>query len=143
MASRREDYILRMIEELRLFIAQVITLRGAGRYDEALIAIINAQERLFGMPAQQVLATDPASQFELLTKGESAEIGRPKCLALANLLAETAHVYTDKGQAALAVGAWRFAIEILERAHTRFGDNESGEVVRKLAEARSAAGESA
>jgi hypothetical protein len=135
MASQQRDYILRLIEQLRQFLSQIVQLRENGSYDEAFAAIIRAQERLLGLPSDRFLAAGPDEHFTLLTRGETPENAREKCLAQSDLLAEVARVYADKEQPALASGAWRFIHELLELAAAKFPDTPAQDFSRRLDEA--------
>lgn len=135
MASQQRDYILRLIEQLRQFLAQIVHLRENGRYDEALTAIVHAQERLLGLPAERFLGVSSDEHFTLLTRGETPENAREKCLAQADLLAEIARVYAARDQAALATGAWRYIHELLELTAAKFPDTAAQDLGRRLDEA--------
>lgn len=135
MASQQRDYILRLIEQLRQFLSQIVRLRETGRHDEALTAIVRAQERLLGLPAERFLGATPEEHFTLLTRGETSANAREKCLAQADLLAEVARVYAEKEQPALATGAWRFIHELLELTAAKFPDTDSHDIGRRLDEA--------
>ncbi len=135
MASQQRDYILRLIEQLRQFLKQIVHLRENGRYDESLTAIVRAQERLLGLPAERFLGATPEEHFNFLTRGETPANAREKCLAQADLLAEAAHIYTDKEQPALAKGAWRFVHELMELTAAKFPDTETQDIGRRLDEA--------
>jgi hypothetical protein len=135
MASQQRDYILRLIDQLRQFLAQIVHLRQSGHHDEALAAVIRAQERLLNLPAARFLSAGPEEQFTLLTRGETPENAREKCLAQADLLAEAARIYTQKEQPALACGAWRFVHDLLELTAAKFPDTAAGDIGRRLDEA--------
>jgi hypothetical protein len=135
MASQQRDYILRLIEQLRQFLAQITRLRENARYDEAITAIIRAQERLLGLPAERFLSAAPEEHFALITRGETADNAREKCLVEADLLAEIARIYSDKEQTALATGAWRFVHELLELTAAKFPDTPAQDLGRRLDEA--------
>ncbi len=102
-----------MIEELGRFVAEATNLRNAGHHDAALLTILRAQERLFVRPAPDFTARTPEDQIRLLTVGEPAENAALKCLAYAGLIVEAGLVYRDREQPALALGAGRFAVEII------------------------------
>jgi hypothetical protein len=135
MASQQRDYILRLIDQLRQFLAQIVHLRESGHHDEALAAILRAQERLLNLPASRFLGAGPEEQFTLLTRGETPENAREKCLAQADLLAEVARIYAQKEQPALACGAWRFVHDLLQFTTAKFPDTPSGDLGRRIDEA--------
>jgi len=118
--SLQRDYILRLVEQLREFLAQITRLREGARPDDALIAIAHAQEQLFARPIAQFGALLPDAQFHMLIHGERPEQARAKILLQADLLAETARVYDAKDQLALAQGARHYALELLQLAAAQF-----------------------
>jgi len=121
--SFQRDYILRLVEQLREFLAQITRLREGGRPDDALVAIVRAQEKLFARPAAQFGALLPDAQFHMLVLGEQPEQAREKILLQADLLAETARVYEAKDQLALAQGARHYALALLRLAAVQFHDD--------------------
>jgi hypothetical protein len=135
MSYQQRDYILRLIEQLRQFLAEIVRLRETGLHDEALTAVLRAQERLFSLPAARFLTADPRERFMLLTRGETPDNAREKCLADADLLREVACIYAMKSQPALAAGAWRFVYEFLELAAAKFPDTAAHDFSRRLDEA--------
>lgn len=126
MALQR-DYILRLLEQLREFLSQITRLREAGRPDDAIMAVLQAQERLFGRAASLFTGLVPEEQFRVLTSGEPPAEARAKCVLQADLLSELARVYVDKEQQALALGAWEYARELLELAARQFPDAQIDE----------------
>jgi hypothetical protein len=116
MAGQREDYILRLIDELRQFVAQLIRLRSTDRLDEALVAAVGAQERLFARPARDFMPLPVADQLRLLTLGESPDTGRAKCLAYAEILEQAGLVYRAKSQEAFAASAFELSLCVLAHA---------------------------
>ncbi|AWI08803.1 hypothetical protein [Ereboglobus luteus] len=118
--SLQRDYILRLLDQLREFLSQVVRLREAERPDDAMMAILQAQERLFGRKAALFMGLAPEEQFRALTFGEAADEARAKCLLQADLLSEMARVYVYKEQQALARGAWQYARQLLELTAEKF-----------------------
>jgi hypothetical protein len=118
--SLQRDYILRLLDQLREFLAQIVRLREAGRPDDALLAILQAQERLFGRGAALFMSLAPEEQFRVLTSGQAADEARGKCILQADLLSEMARVYAGREQQALASGAWQYARMLLELTAEKF-----------------------
>ncbi len=116
MPGQREDYVLRLIDELRQFVAQLIRLPDSARLDQALLAAVAAQERLFARPAAEFMALPFADQLRLLTFGETAETGRAKCLAYSEILEQAGLVYRAKGQEAYAAGAFELSLCVVLNA---------------------------
>ena len=93
MPGERQDYLLRLIEQLRQFVAQALALRQAGKLDEALMALAHAQEKLFVRPAAEFRHLPIVDQLRLLTLGESPAAGRDKCVAYATILEQAGLVF--------------------------------------------------
>ena len=110
MASQRDDYVLRLIDELREFVTRLINLGDASRLDEALMAAVAAQEKLFARPAAQFTALPITEQLTLLRRGETPPTGRSKCLAYADILEEAGLVYRAKSREDFAAGAFALAL---------------------------------
>ena len=113
MPGERQDYLLRLIEQLRQFVAQALALRQAGKLDEALIALVHAQEKLFVRPAAEFRHLPLDEQLPMLKLGESAETGRNKCIAYAAILEQAGLVYQGKNQDAIAASAFQLALHVL------------------------------
>jgi hypothetical protein len=113
MAGQREDYLLRLIEELRECVTRAVALRNTDQLGQALLTIVAAQERLFARPAADFAARPIDEQLRLLTLDESAETARGKCLAYASILREAAHVYRARGRADLAASADQLALYVV------------------------------
>ncbi len=112
MAGQREDYLLRLIEELREFVARAVALRHTDQLGQALLTVVTAQERLFARPAADFTARGIDEQLRLLTIDESAETARGKCLAYAAILREAGNVYRGLGREDLAASAWQLALYV-------------------------------
>jgi len=110
---QRQDYLLRLIEELGRFVAEATKFRNAGHHDAALLEILRAQERLFARPAQEFTARPLEEQVRLLIVGEPGANAVEKCAAYAGLIVEAGLIYQSAGQPALALGACRFALQII------------------------------
>jgi hypothetical protein len=110
VAIRREDYILRLIEELQLMIAQAVAERNEGKLGQALLSAVAAQEKLFARPTADFAARGIDEQLRLLTVDESPATARAKCLAYAALLEESGRIYAAKNRADLAASANQLAL---------------------------------
>jgi len=120
MSPQRQDYLLRLIEELGRFVREA--LRGAGpqRAEAALPAIVAAQERLFARPVAEWVNLTPEAQVELLAFGESPQTTREKCLTHAAILDYAAELYEAAGRPALALASRAWANTVREIAATRW-----------------------
>jgi len=113
MSAKRDDYILRAIEQLRIMVAAAVKLRNRGQLDQALLAIVNAQEKLFARPASTFMALDLEEQLHLLRVGEAPDTAREKCLGYAALLREAGLVYEARDKPELAASAFQSALYIV------------------------------
>lgn len=119
MPSQKQDYLLRLLEELARFVMEIRKLRDHGQYDSALLAGMQAQERLFARPAAEFMSRPIEDQLHLLVVGETADNAREKCLAYATLLTEAGVTYSARDQTALASGAYQLALQVLLLAALR------------------------
>ena len=133
MPSQKQDYLLRLIQELGRLMTEVVRLRSQGSHDAALHTLLQAQERLFARPAQEFMARSAEEQLRLLVIGENTPNAREKCLMYAALLTEAGHTYTAREQTALAFGAYQFALHILLLTALRHPAPEAAEDRARIA----------
>ena len=69
-----EDYLIRMIKQATAVFARVIGLKSAGKYQEALQAIDQTLEQLFGMDAETIRLLDDESLYKILMKNEVLDL---------------------------------------------------------------------
>jgi hypothetical protein len=112
MAGVREDYLIPMIEDLRIFVARAIGLRDQGQLGAALQSVVVAQERLFARPAAEFTALPVDEQLRLLCLDESPATARAKCLAYSAMLEEGGNVMAARGRDDLAASAWQLALYV-------------------------------
>jgi hypothetical protein len=112
VAARKEDYLLRMIEELRECVVRALRLRNQAAIEEALLAVVQARERLFARPSAEFASLPVDQQLELLSLGQDSVAARGRCLAYALILKEAALVYEVQGDPALAASAFQLALYI-------------------------------
>ena len=134
MAYRQQDYVLRLIESLGVFLARVRKLRDEGEHAAALAEIERTVGELLGPTGAVVARLDSATAAQLL--------GDPRRLdAWAHLLAAEGDVREELGHAAAAEAARRRALELALEAVERMdaarrldalgrADPRRGEVVR-------------
>lgn len=116
MFRSRQDYLLRLIEELTQFLARAVFQRQAGREREALSAIVESCERLFGLEAAQLFQFTPDQHFVMLTDGEAPDNARAKVLIYAALTAEAGQNYAALGKTELARASLLSALRLTLRA---------------------------
>jgi len=120
MSPQRQDYLLRLIEELGRFVRAALSPGEKHRAEAALPALVEAQEKLFAMPAPQFLGRTPEAQVELLAKGESDATAVEKCHTQAAILDYAAELYDAADRPALALGSRQWAAAIREAAANRW-----------------------
>jgi hypothetical protein len=110
MSIRRRDYILEMIEQIAATLARIAGLKDAGKLDEALRAVDETANGIFGPLRGALDAVDSTTAASLM--GDSGKIA-----AYAALLAERADIHERKGDGRRASADRRRALELyLERA---------------------------
>ncbi len=120
MSAQRQDYLIRLIEELGRFVREVVHSGEPPRVESALPAILQAQEKLFGLPAAGFLNRSLEEQVELLARGETVEAAVDKCVTYAGILHHAAQLYTALDRPALALGARQLAETVLQTAAVRW-----------------------
>lgn len=118
---QRQDYILRLIEQLGAFFRQVTALRQSKRDDEALLMLVRAQETLLGLPAETFGDWTIEQQFDELIYNETPERAAEKAAAYATLLRATADLYAERDQVALGQGATLLADSVMALSRQHFG----------------------
>lgn len=109
----RDDYFERQIAELRKWLAQIMKLRVDGHHEQAMVALIQAQERLFGRPLAEFSAVPLDDQLMLLSAGMSPERARERHVGYALLLREAGISYSQRDRDDLAASAFKAALYIL------------------------------
>lgn len=120
MLTSRRDYILRIIDEVGRLLARVLLKRREGREQEALEAIVQACERLFGLEAHQLFQFTPDQHYAMLADGEPREIARQKLALYAALNAEAGQAYLRLGKRPLARATLLTALRTTLRAQADF-----------------------
>lgn len=102
-----------MIEQLRIMVAAAVKLRNGGQLDQALIAVVSAQEKLFARPALEFMGRSLDEQLRLLRLDEPQHSAREKCLGYAALLREAGLIYEARDKPDLATSAFQSALYIM------------------------------
>jgi hypothetical protein len=121
----RQDYILRLISELRQFVGAMIGTGEPGRAGEALHAVLHAQERLFQRPPAEFLSLTLVQQVELLGRAESPAVAAEKVATYAATLEQAARVYEATNRDALAISSRQLAFGVLLTAAQRWPDQRA------------------
>jgi hypothetical protein len=115
-----QDYVLRMIQQMAVFITRVLRLREDGEYEEAIGEITHAYGRMTGLPASMVHALSDEDLIALLTV--QSGVAADRCVALAELLREEAQVYDEQGNDDEAIPRYLKALRLYLEA---LADEES------------------
>lgn len=132
---QRQDYVLRLIDQLGAFLRQVWVLRKGGKPDEAIMAVVRAQENLMSAFASEFSQWDLERQFERLIDGEEPTRACDKVFAYALLMDAAAEAYRDKELEALAHGAGMLAEQVRALARDKFPE-ESAQAEARASKAR-------
>lgn len=123
----REDYIVRHLEMVRRFIAQMLKARGTGREDLAIQLGVQAVEKLFGLRMDEIVAYSMEAQYAHLAAGYSAQEGRERRFAYVLLLKELGVSYRGGPSPEIAVVSWKAALWVCLRLMMERGDNLDGD----------------
>jgi hypothetical protein len=116
----QRDYLLRLIEEAAQVIAQIAHLRDEGQPEQAVSAVIDGLEKLFGLTVSELGSLDTDQLYAQLTLEENPENARDKCLIFAALNYQAGLSYADKDLPALSQPAFHLALVFTLRALTGF-----------------------
>ena len=112
----RDDYILRFVELAARAIAEALKLRGQGKIEQAMIVVVQAQEKLFAPPMAEFIGLPIDQQIRLLTISEPPQSARSKLLAYASLLREAGLIYAERDRSELAASAFQLALHVTLQA---------------------------
>ena len=113
MANEEQDYLLKMLQELRQFVAQVVKTGDTSGANEALLSVVHAREKLFGKPTTEFGRLPVAEQLAWLAAGETPETARGKCLTYAAILKSAALIYQVQNDDRMATSAYQLSLYIV------------------------------
>ena len=113
MANEEQDYLLKMLQELRQFVAQVVKTGYTSGANEALLSVVHAREKLFGKPTTEFGRLPVAEQLAWLAAGETTEKARGKCLTYAAILKSAALIYQVQNDDRMATSAYQLSLYIV------------------------------
>ncbi|CAN5631727.1 DUF6483 family protein [soil metagenome] len=90
-----QDYILRMIQQIGIFITRILRLREDGDFDEALTVLDRAYGRLAGLPGSLIHAISEDDLVNLMSA--QGPVATERFLALGELLREEGLTYEAQG----------------------------------------------
>ncbi len=131
MITSRNDYILRIIDEVTRILARIIFKRRAGADQEALETVIEGFQRLFSLQADQIFQLTPEHHFVMLTLDEPPDIARDKVLLYAALSAEAGRIYKKLGNAQMAHATFTNALRFCLRSREFVSDIAPPELAPK------------
>ena len=92
----RNDYIMRLIEQLGAVLASVLKLGDVGQFQQALAALDQAYHQFFGLDADLINAMDDDYLIEMLSP--HGVLDGERALVMANLLLAEGDLYQKQGQ---------------------------------------------
>ena len=92
----RQDYIMRMIEQLLRVLAEATALKKANKYSEALLALDQALQELTGFDAKFLNSLPDESLILMLKTGDVLDAD--KCIIIADLLQAEGDIYEAQSQ---------------------------------------------
>ena len=107
----QRDYILRLVEQLAKTLGVVLTLKKAGRFDEAELSIAKAAQNLIGLDVETLLALPVEQIVSLFSPGGSLDAG--KCIVVAELLCEHGEIKSFQEEEETAYHARIRALSLL------------------------------
>jgi hypothetical protein len=90
----KKDYIMRMVQQFTIAIAQILKLKGASQHSEALNVIDQTFHKLFGLSSTLIDSLSAESVVELLKSNDSGDA--QKYLLIAKLLKEKAEIHDSQ-----------------------------------------------
>jgi tetratricopeptide (TPR) repeat protein len=122
----REDYILRLIQQLVEFIARISGLNRRGAHDEALEAAEQAWGKLVDAPRELIDVVDTPTLAAMLRDPAKMRLA-------AQLLYEEGRALTGKGDPIHAAVRYRRAMELMLEAGAAEPSADDAEVMQELA----------
>jgi tetratricopeptide (TPR) repeat protein len=108
----KQDFLMRMLEQLRGLLPYILDLARSGNYEEAHAVIDQAVRELVGIGTDGVVLLPEAVLLDRLRLDESIS-WEDKCLFLASVLFEEGKVLEVEGQEAKAYGRYTKALNLL------------------------------
>ena len=131
MPGARDDYLLRMIEQIFRLIRRILALKRGGRVDEALAEVQAARAELFGPAADLLPRLDAETAAQVLSTPA-------RIVAWARLLREEAALHRLRGDEERAGACERQAAAIAAEAVRRDPEAARAALARLDAEAEDA-----
>jgi hypothetical protein len=114
------DYLLRLIEQAAQVLAGIVWEREQGRPEVAVQGVIHGMEQLFGLSVEDLAALDIDQILGQLTREESPENARDKCLTFAALNEQAGLAFLERDLPALSQPAFHLALVFTLQALTAY-----------------------
>ncbi|EEF61774.1 DUF6483 family protein [Pedosphaera parvula] len=128
----RQDYILRMVEELGRILRRMRNKVDSQEYDEAENDLDEAFTKLLGSGAEAVSELSEMELLERLTHDDSTLVLRQKAMLLIDVLQEASRIYSGQGREAESHESLIKALNLLLTLQLRDYDLEAPELVPKI-----------
>jgi hypothetical protein len=125
------DYILRLIRQMAMLVANIIAKRQAGQLDAAGDEIEAKCLQATGLPLVVVKQSTTESLAELLAAGGALQI--PRAIALAELLIQDGEIALSRGNPPGAALSFRHAAALLSNSIDALGEEEQRHYRARLA----------
>jgi hypothetical protein len=109
-----------MIEQAVELILRITVQRKEGRQDQAIFSVLHGVEQLFGLDAVALGSLGADQLFDQLTRGESPDTARDKCLIFASLVHQAGLAYEEKKLPDMAQPAFHLALVFTLRPLTSY-----------------------
>lgn len=110
---RREDFILRLIEQMGSVWARIVAALEGRDFAAARAAIDQAGEQILGLPAGAARTLPTGELVARMTFGETPEVGRNRCIALAALLRASGDLAAAARDEEASADEWGRALELM------------------------------
>jgi len=116
----RRDYLLSLMEQAIQVILRITLQRETGQHAEAVNSVVDSIEKLFGLTVEDLANMGADQLYDQLTREESPENARNKCIIFAALNYQAGLAYEAKGLPILGQEALHVALVFTLRALVNF-----------------------
>jgi hypothetical protein len=126
----RQDYLLRLIEQLKQALARILRQRDEQQHDDALDTLVDAYDELLGHRPEALAMLAPESAAMMLEKGVKLRVYAALLQAEAGVL--SARAAPRDAAAALALRQRALRVVLLGLRRSERGDPPLGDLARAL-----------
>ncbi len=109
----RQDYVLRLVEQLSQALGQILGFRKRGQYEAALGVLDQISRQFVGLSADSLLQLSADELSGLVAFDQSAEIAYEKCVLMATLLKQQGAICAEQGRVEASVDCYLKALHLL------------------------------